>query len=572
MSRIGYAMDVTGEASEGMSARIGRGNADGWSRDDRRCLWAVLAISLILRMLHLAAALRSPTTFFIGPDEDYYRRLGQAVAFGNGGFSDEFAFMDPLYGYFLGAVFWLTGDSLFPVFLLQVIGDTVTAALLFVIGRELGRPRAGLVAAIAYAFCATAILFSVTLLKEGWVSLFLASWMAVALAAARTDRATAWWGLGLLCGVGIALRANLLLMLFMAALLPVLTVRAQALSRARVRSFGCIMLGAALPLAILMARNIHISDSWSPLPNNGGVVLHQVYNEHNPEARSTAPPFVRRMHPDEIWLGYRSEAEKRSGRKLSPQEVDEYWRARATEYIDKNKAQSASNAWRKLRESSAWPEVPNNRSLNDERLFSGILRLLPSPFGWLFAFGVPGIVLLLVRDRRALVVLGPLLMAGATVVVFFAESRFRFGMVPSLALGMGLSIDAAWRWIREGRWGALATLSFAIVAMGAISLANAHLVPRQPPNWHRIAWGYVKMGNFDEAQRWASTARITDARLAYQPHELKGYVALQRGDRDVAVRELTIAAGLRPDLGHLRDNLAIAIRGPGSPAGPSREN
>src|SRR6201999_2502721 len=86
---------------------------------ERALIVGVLGLSLALRLVHLSSAMGSPLTYQLGPDEDYYERLGQAVAAGAGSSSPEFTFMDPGYGYLLGGLFKLLGVNLFVVYLLQ---------------------------------------------------------------------------------------------------------------------------------------------------------------------------------------------------------------------------------------------------------------------------------------------------------------------------------------------------------------------------------------------------------------------------------------------------------------------
>jgi hypothetical protein len=44
------------------------------------------------------------------------------------------------------------------------------------------------------------------------------------------------------------------------------------------------MLGMAVALTPWSMRNFHAFGSLSPLPHNGGIVLHQAYNPDNPES------------------------------------------------------------------------------------------------------------------------------------------------------------------------------------------------------------------------------------------------------------------------------------------------
>ena len=119
-------------------------------------VFAALAFVLALRLAHFSSAMLSPLPYQPGPDEDYYMRFGQAVASGHGQYTAEFTFMDPAYGYLLGAIFKITGVSVAAVYALQCLLDTFTAFGILTIGRQLGRPRAGLYGALKGEFTANA--------------------------------------------------------------------------------------------------------------------------------------------------------------------------------------------------------------------------------------------------------------------------------------------------------------------------------------------------------------------------------------------------------------------------------
>jgi hypothetical protein len=277
-------------------------------------VFLVLAVALIVRLLHLRYALNSPLTYQPGPDEDFYFRFGKAVAAGLGNDSTEFAFMDPFYGYMLGTVFKVAGTNLFVVYLLQVLLDTFTAYCIFQIGRLLDRPRAGLIAALLYGLACTAVLFTTTLLKATWVASYLVLWVLFGLVLLRTHRIYAWLLFGIWCGYGVALRGNLTLMVGLAVLLLgwLNVTWAKRTTPQTASRLALLLIGAALPLLLLATRNEQISKSFTPLPNNGGVVLHQVYNPDNPRGVNWVPKFVNYSHPTETWRGYAAEALRRT--------------------------------------------------------------------------------------------------------------------------------------------------------------------------------------------------------------------------------------------------------------------
>lgn len=520
-----------------------------------RPLTAILGGAFLLRLLHVAAAVRSPLTYQPGADEDFYARFGHAVASAAGSSDPLWGFMDPAYGYLLGAVFRLAGAHAFPAYVLQGIVDTVTTAGLALIGRELGRPTAGLCAALAYALTATAILFTATLLKATWVASFMVLWTWGALVLLRTRAVTAWLLFGVFCGYGVALRSNLLLM---AALALVLLPWLAADRRLTGLRTGALAAGLAAVLALLAWRGHAITGAWSPLPTNGGIVLHQVYNPDNPRAVNWQAPFVNYFHPAELWRGYAEEAQRRAGRPLTPAEVSAYWQGEAVAHIAAHPGEVLRNAARKLRDALAYTEVPNNRSYSEERLFSPVLRVLPAPFGWLLALGVPGLAILLAADRRGWLVLAPVLCTAFTVAMFFAEDRFRFHAVPALALGAGVLIERLHAWLRERRIGALAGTAAAAGVLGTASVALAQALPQPPPRWDRVVWGYVRMGDLDAARATATQAAAEHPSNATLQQALAHLAAHEGRLRDAAAHYRR-AVALEPNSHIAHYNLARTL-------------
>ncbi len=555
----------------------------GTSQVDRRSLdqgvtpfmvLLVLALVLGVRVLHMTYALRSPLMFQPGPDEEFYLRFGQAVARGASE-TPEFAFMDPAYGYFLGLIFKLLGTNLFVVYLVQVGLDTVTAFCIFLIGREFGRPRAGLLGALLYGMTCTAVYFSTTLLKATWVANFMTLWVLSGLILLRVRNLPSWLFFGALCGWGIALRSNLLLMAVLSAVLLVWLSRIQSKRSIRetVLRVGLFSVGLVIPLTLLSMRNAQISSTFSPLPNNGGVVLHHLYNPENPKAALLLPKFVKYGTPSQIWHDYSREAERRAGHALTPHEIDQYWRGEAIGYIAAHPVDVVENGMRKLGEFVAYIEVPNNRSLLQDRLFSPVLRALPSPFGWLFALGVPGTAVLLYRDRRAVLVVAPILVAAATVAVFFSEDRFRFHAVPMLAFGAGVFLEQVYSWIKSHQLKRYATAIAASILLGSSSVLLARQMPQPQIAWDRVIWGYLKM---NDKAALVPAKQLAIQVAAEQPQNPKiqealAYIAAAEGRYPEAVAYYRRTTELRTDDHVAHYNLAKMLVKVGDSAEAARE-
>jgi tetratricopeptide (TPR) repeat protein len=508
-------------------------------------VFGVLALVLALRMWQLSSAMLSPLSYQPGPDEDYYLHFGEAVASGQGQNSPEFTFLDQGYGFLLGGIFKLVGVNLFVVYLLQVLVDPATAGGIYFIGRALGRPRAGLYGALLYGVAATAIMYATTMLKETWAAGYLTWWVAGAILLIRSERKLSWLLFGAYCGLGVALRSNLLLMGALALLLPGLCAPPLRTRLNWALRAGLIVCGMAIALAPWSIRNAHAYGSISPLPHNGGIELHQVYNEQNPGSELWIPAFVNYLEPREIWRGYAAEADRRAGRSLSVPEVDRYWRDEALRYIRAQPAQVIRDTLQKTLNFLSAAEVPDNRSFLEERLFSPLLDLLPAPTAWLMAFGLAGLVWFAMADRRWPIVAAPIFVAWLTVALFFTQDRFRFLAIPMLALCSGLWIDLLATQIRERHPRQIAAFAGLATVIAAVSLALGARNPPAPVRWDQIAWGYIKMGRVAQAQ--ALAARIA----AEQPDngaiwEALGFTAIAQEHYRDAADDYERAIKLRP--------------------------
>jgi 4-amino-4-deoxy-L-arabinose transferase-like glycosyltransferase len=526
---------------------------------ERALLVGVLGLCVALRIVHLKSAMASPLTYQPGPDEDYYLHLGQAVAQGAGTSRPEFTFMDPGYGYLLGALFKLLGVSLLVVYSLQVLLDTATAYAVFSIGVRLNRPRSGLIGATCYAVTSTAILFTTTLLKETWVASFYTWWVVSALALVASERKLAWLAFGVFCGLGIALRSTLWEMGVLAMLLPLFAAAIRARPTGDWLGPGALVLAgmitALLPWSI---RNEHANSTLSPLPLNGGIVLHQAYNERNPDSSIWIPDFVTYSQPKEIWRGYAAEAARRTGHSLTPVEVDRYWRTEALKFITAHPLAVLHDVARKSVEFISATEIPNNRFSVEERMFSPVLAWLPSPIPWLLGLGIAGLLWLALEDRRWPIVAAPVLIAWLTFAMFWAEDRFRFHVLGVLALGCGYLLDR----ITETPWPPRNARPVALASVATFIVGSSFYLgsirPPPPVRWDHIVWGYINMGKIAQAQTLAQQI-VTQQPYNAAVLEALGFTSVRLQQLPQAKTYLLRAIALRPTSPVAHYNLARVL-------------
>jgi hypothetical protein len=345
----------------------------------------------------------------------------------------------------------------------------------------------------------------------------------------------------------VGLRSTLLLVCAFTLLLPLWRSR----KAATWLLVACGLLVGVLPWSI---RNYQAYGRLTPVPHNSGIILHQIYNEQNPNAEISIPPFVSYLHPSEIWQGYAAEAERRAGHSMARAEVDRYWHDQAIGFMEQHPGAVAGDILRKAVGWLSSNELANNRSDTEERMFSTILAVLPPPAAWLLGLGLAGLLWLARQDKRWAIVAVPIVLAWLTMAVFFAESRFRFHAMSMLALCSGVLIDQVMSGLRERRRELAVYCALAVVIVATSLVLGARTAP-VPVSWDRVAWGYINMGKIRAAQTLA--ARVAreqpdNARI----FEALGYTDAVTQQYEAAAQAFQHAIALRPGSHVAHFNLA----------------
>ena len=497
---------------------------------------AVLFLALVLRLAHLACVMGSPLTFEPGPEEADYLRFGEAVSAWLSRSAPEFAAMNAGYGFLLGGLFHLFDDNPFFVYLVQALADTATVAGVMITGRLVGRERAGLYGAALYAVTSTAIMFSATLTVDVWASAFATWWVVAALTVSRSRSAWGWAALGALSGLGAALESTLLWFVLFSLLLPLIKPGSW-------QRFGLVAVGVILMLSPWSWRNYQTYGAVSPLPSNTGIVLHELYNDRNPEGGSDVSGFAHFRYPIETWRADAAEAERRAGKQLSPAQINAYWWDEALHFMAAHPETVVADV---LRKNLLWfgsSEVEAGRSVDDEKRFSPILRVIPQSGVWLLGIGLAGLLCL---DRRWLIVAAPIAAAWGTMLILLPDTRFRFQAASMLALAGGALIDRilrCWHDARHRRPIGIALVAAAAISVAAVIIGRGY--PGLPTQAGRVAWGYINLGSLQQAWEIAERA-AGDGPGDGESLQARGYLLIVQSKYAAATQDLQRAVALRP--------------------------
>ncbi len=410
---------------------------------------AVFCLSLSLRILHIVAISRSSPFFDVLPgDLAAYDRWALRIL-EEGWIGREIFYQDPLYPYFLAVFYKLFGRDFFWVYLAQGLMGAASAAFLVPLGTRLFSRFTGIVAGLLYGLYGPAIFFDGLLLKVT-LSAFLLT-MALYLLLRRDFKAVraGHFFAGFCLGLACLTRANFLLLLPVVVLVLLAGSRVHLLQRAAMALLFAA--GVLAALGPVVARNYVVGGELVLTTAQAG---QNFYIGHNPDANGTyiRLPFVR---PDPLYEqeDFRQEAEKRTGRTLTPAEASRYWLQESIAHIRANPLADLKLTGKKVLLFFNDYEIPDNHNYYFHERYSGILQSLPLGFGLLAPLFLLGFLAMPFTGRR-----GPLVLFGVqgayivSVVMFFVFSRYRMVALPLFCLSAGFGLDLLQQQVRLGRW------------------------------------------------------------------------------------------------------------------------
>lgn len=521
--------------------------------------WAGLllfAVALAVRLVALVEIAASPLARFPAPDAEYYLQAGEALRRG-GLWSGGVFTMNPLYTVFVGWLEPLAGIA--GIRLLQVILGALTSWMIYRIGTRVFPRQVGLAAGAAHALYPMAVLFTLTLTPATLAAAGCAAALLLALKTGVGERAGPAAGVGLLLGLAVLARPNLLLW-GAAFLLWYWWAAPKTLRRNAALLFLC---GLALPLLLSGARNLAASGHPVLISSNGGVNFH--YGNHAGAAGAFSIPPGFPDTPREQLLAARQLAEADTGRSLTPPEVSRYWFGRGWGYLLDNPGAGLLLWLKKAALLVNAVELPINEGLVEYGEFSRLLRI-PLPWaGLVIPLGVAGLLLSMGRGNREgrLLLLLALAAQAAGIIPFFVSSRHRLpGLVALLPFAAFAVFELIDRFRGDDRRRLAAGLG--LTAAAAV-LCWLPLVPTADHYGHnRLGHLFLEHEDFGRAEEQLRKA------LALDPDYADGLFNLGRlysrtartGDAISAYRRVL---ALQPDRRDAMLNLAVAHKQAGQP-------
>lgn len=499
----------------------------------------VFAVALAVRLVYAAQVSRcllfqTPTI-----DAGVYYALAREFAAGHWlNPVGEVYFQPPFYPLLLGVWIKLAGPSVMAAKYAQFVLGSINCVLtLTVADRVFGR-RAGIIAGLAAAFYAPMIYFDGELLTPTLQTFLNLSAILVLLSA--VDRASVWRfaAAGLIFGLSLITRPDVLLFLIAAAVWAVIVMRKQIAGRRLAASIALMLACAVVPIVPVAVRNRVVAKELVLISSNGGL---NFYIGNNPDYDRT---FAIRPGPD--WDAMQALPLKQNPKATQVQQ-DAYFYRRGLSYAIQHPLDYAALTLKKAVIYLTAVEGKRNHDIYYYRHFSGLYSVLllktlffAFPLGLALPLAALGIARRQRRAGGALLILYLVAQMVATVA-FFVCARYRVTSMPVMLIFAGLGGVELWRIAKKRAW-RQSVLPLVLAGMVlVISNANVYRVDRDQ--------------------------KILDADTRYY----QGEILFKAGDAVGAADELAASVALNPRDEVARFNYSRVLRQLGRPEDARRQ-
>jgi len=561
------------------------------SQDRLKCMIFIFAAAFSIRLLYLIQIQSIPLFYYLAGDGRTYDEWAQRIAAGDWLGQGVF-YQAPLYPYFLGILQVFVGHSLWFIRFIQIVIGSMSCVLIFLAAEKLFSRAAAIVAGLLLAFYAPAIFFDGVIDKSVLDVLLLSTLVWILVSAASGRRWRQWLGAGAILGLLGLSRENALVLALVVPLWIAIYFSDQSVKN-RAAWMTLFAAGLLLVLVPVGLRNLAVGGEFKLTTSQLGA---NFFIGNNPGADGTYGSVHKVIgEPHLEGADATRLAERETGRKMTPGEVSDFWLKKSWTYIRSEPLQ-----WTRLL-AKKWLMVWNAREVEDSDDFyiytqwSALLAAL----GWINHFGVltplAAVGLWVSRRRwRTLWLLCAMIAALAlSVAVFYVFGRYRFPLVPLLALFAGAGIVESLKLFRNRAIYSLAAVGVVLLASAAIVNWPIYLFHGPGPvGYNNLSNAYYKQGKVIEAVRTALQAIQVDPDLGVahynlgnmyaaqgkfeiakqyferamaiypnyaEPRAHYGQLLAERGDLQAGIRYFREAIALNPSISRAHLNLGVAL-------------
>jgi Flp pilus assembly protein TadD/4-amino-4-deoxy-L-arabinose transferase-like glycosyltransferase len=521
----------------------------------RHLLGLILFLGILFEILYLIQFQDTPFAQLLMVDAKTFHLKALAILQGDW-LGKSPSYQAPLYPYFLAFFYKLFSPNPLWIQIIQALVFSLTFLLLYFIGFMLFNRRVGIFSAALGVFYGVFIYYSGLLLKATLSVFFTGLFLLTLLRAQKFHNTLLFFLGGVLLGINMTLRENYVLVL------PAILVWIVFLSysdagrpyRSGIKAAAVFSCGALLFLSPFLLKNYLLSGELIFTSYQGGA---NFYLGNNPASRGfyTRLPFVR-ANPEFEEQDFRAEAEKRSGRPLSPNQVSRFWFQRTLDHFREDPLLFPRLLLIKLYLFVNDYEVPDNYDFVFMKGLISTLKVGFLSFGMILPLALWGLFLSRKKSRDFILLYIFLGAYTLSVIVFYVNSRFRLPIVPALIPFAAFALSEGWRsffsWNKKEKILSLTGLLF----LGLLTfIPYADKGNFSFPHF-KLGLEFEKKGNLDRAEQEYRLALEGQPDFAWAVHQL-GVVLEKKGRLDEALTAYRRAFALQPDYGEALFDLAV---------------
>jgi tetratricopeptide (TPR) repeat protein len=554
-------------------------------------LIGIVIIAIAIRIAYIIQAESIPIFKALAMDSEYFIAIGQEIARGNFA-PDDAVYLNPFYPFFLGIIFFLFGNDTMYALVAQGIIDIINCVLIYFIAAMAFDRKAGLIAALLYAFYGLAIFYTGILLGPTLIMFFSLLMVLFFFLAEKIGKRFFFVIPGFIFGLLVLTRPNVIL--FLVFLMPwfLILKHKEAFQRsARAVLFFC--LGLFLVMAASSMRNYVIMKTFSPFSIQGGL---NFYIGNNPDAtgRFMSAPGVSEAPVEQVKSAIRV-AEKELGRPLKPVEASTYWLVKALRFLGSHPVNGFFLYLKKFLLFWSSEELPLNISYAHSKQLLPFFNFPFISFGLLAPFGLMGMLFMRGRGANTYLLLFYVLAYMMSIVIFFVSDRYRLPVVPFLCLFAGAGCMQLYQLSKERN----KTPLLVLCGVTLLFYLLVNLNPGKPENeeiamfhHNNLGHAYARAGRLEDAiieyrkalsldpahagvnynmgTTLLKMGRM-DAALSYFQKTLKlnpqhadalsnmGYIVMCRGHMHEAIQQFEAALAINPTVFDARMNMGVAL-------------
>ncbi len=464
------------------------GTTKAWNWKDWTLVGLIFLLALAVRLVYFFWVREE--VWFINPiiDSLNYDQWARNIVAGDF-LGKDVLVHSPFYPFFMAAIYALAGTKTTAVFLVQFVLGSISAGLLYVLGRQLFSRFAGTVAGLFEVFYGMAIFYEGTLLTVIVIHVLMLLIVASAHWAIR-QKHPGWWALpGVLIGISVLTRPTILPFV---GIVVVWMALAQWIQDRKKVIVASIVLSAATLTMILPVtlRNYVVMHEFMLTVGHGG--LNFFLGNANQATYYFKPFGDLGLSSRDMVKDFKHQAEKETGEKMTYSQSSQYWFEQATLDI-----KDKPGRWVKLLAEKFLMFINDyefTTSINYYAIqeFTPFLKWPWLKFGWLAPLAFLGMIFLWRDWRKLFLLYGLFAIYLFSNVAIFTTSEYRYAIMPAIFLFAAGVLEAIYRTWQTRRWYILVMMAIMLGVFGFAT--NMNFLDQEGKNYH-MATAHSNFGN-----------------------------------------------------------------------------